>query len=379
MASFRVKINTKVLEWVRDVSGYQIEELESKFKPYRLWERGQVQPTYNQLKDLANFFKRPVPLFFFKSPPKKSIPQADYRKLPEDYQKKIAPKTLIQIRTAANKAKYFREISETLGIERSELKLSAKITDNPEELAGNIRAELKIKQSDVQLIDTAGSALRFWRELVEQSGVLTFAISVALEEIRGGALIIDNQPLILFSTKDSIRGRIFTVFHEFAHLLLQKNSDHYWGEKIEGQINPEIETFCNRFSAEFVLPESEVLKECPQTVTYEWLKRFARKNHVSSFVALYRLKNLDRISEEVVVDYKRRLQKEIDEHLRKQKLRQQQSSSGPSPYVLQAHNNSPIFLKHVFRALDRQFLSTIEASRILNTTNITKLRYRAGI
>ncbi len=379
MATFRVKINKDVLAWVRNSSGYDFEELESRYKYYRSWEKGEKQPTYNQLKDLANFFKRPVPLFFFKSPPENTIQQVDFRRLPESYRENISPKSLIQIRAAANKAKHFKLISSSLGVENKILDLYADDSEDPEELAKKLRNQFHISQGFVKSIPSANAALRFWRDFIESLGVLTFGISVRVEEIRGASLIINDQPIILFSTKDSTRGRIFTLFHELAHILIKRDTDHFWEENIESKNNLNIETFCNRFSSEFILPEDDVTQNCSGPISYEWIKRFAKGNHVSAFVALFRLKTLDIIDQDTTERYKDRLQREITAYLKKNKAKQKESKGGPSPYMLQAYNNSPLFMKRVYRALDINQISTIEAARILNTRNVSKLRLNAGV
>lgn len=68
-----IPVNPVVLKWARETAGYQLEELLKKFSKLPQWEEGESLPSYSQLKLLAKLYHRSIPLFFFPSPPKKSV------------------------------------------------------------------------------------------------------------------------------------------------------------------------------------------------------------------------------------------------------------------------------------------------------------------
>lgn len=67
-------------------------------------------------------------------------------------------------------------------------------------------------------------ALKGWRQYLENEGIFVFQIIMPKDEIRGFSLIRENYPpAIIINSKDSPNGRIFTLFHEYGHFLLNKS------------------------------------------------------------------------------------------------------------------------------------------------------------
>lgn len=72
-------INPQILEWSRITSGTSLQEAYEKFGEDKIkaWECGQDFPTYSQLKQLCEYYRKPVAICFFPEPPKlKSIPSS---------------------------------------------------------------------------------------------------------------------------------------------------------------------------------------------------------------------------------------------------------------------------------------------------------------
>jgi len=134
--------------------------------------------------------------------------------------------------------------------------------------------------------------------VLEDSNVLVFQFSMPIEDARGFALADDVPSIIVINSKDSIEARLFTLMHEFGHILL--------GETVidipdESQANRDsIERWCNAFSASFLLPKesiSELFKEYRGRLTEtETLNSLSRKYKVSKAVLLVKMLELDYIS-----------------------------------------------------------------------------------
>jgi Zn-dependent peptidase ImmA (M78 family) len=91
-------------------------------------------------------------------------------------------------------------------------------------------------------------------------GILVFQASLdSLDEMRGLAIYHKRFPIIMLNTKDSTRGKVFSLLHEFCHLLLRKsgigNIDANW--KTKGKVNP-VEVFCNEFAGQCLLPHNRI-------------------------------------------------------------------------------------------------------------------------
>jgi Zn-dependent peptidase ImmA (M78 family) len=82
------------------------------------------------------------------------------------------------------------------------------------------------------------------------------------EEMRGISIPHGPLPVILLNTSDSPHGRIFTLLHEFAHVLLT-NGGHETSA-LEGRKRAEdqlLERVSNRFAAAALMPRQEFLAE----------------------------------------------------------------------------------------------------------------------
>ena len=67
-----------------------------------------------------------------------------------------------------------------------------------------------------------------------------------VEEFRGFTLLDSYAPIIFINGRDSNNGKLFTLIHEFCHILLGK----------EGVSDSSSEPYCNMFAGEFLVPES---------------------------------------------------------------------------------------------------------------------------
>jgi Zn-dependent peptidase ImmA (M78 family) len=150
---------------------------------------------------------------------------------------------------------------------------------------------------------SAHAALNAWREAVEQTGVLVFQTGgVDLEEMRGTSIPHGPLPVIVINNADAPHGRIFTLLHEFTHILL-RNGGHETST-IEGQRIPEeqaLEQASNRFTASALMPRREFLRELDSHRPVlrgddNALRRFANRIKVSPEAILRRLLTLGRIS-----------------------------------------------------------------------------------
>ncbi len=83
--SFRVDVNSKVLNWAIKTSGWRKNELVSALNisenTLNGWLSGAIKPTIKQLEKLANKTKRPLAAFLLPQSPKEDPLPKDYRRL----------------------------------------------------------------------------------------------------------------------------------------------------------------------------------------------------------------------------------------------------------------------------------------------------------
>jgi Zn-dependent peptidase ImmA (M78 family) len=165
------------------------------------------------------------------------------------------------------------------------------LSDDPQGLAVATRAKLAITVQDQFAWDSEATALSEWKRRIEQCGALVFELPFPVEEGRAFSFAEEAQPAIVLNSNDALSARIFSLFHEFGHLLLGQSGICDLSE--EGKAP---EQFCNRFAGELLVPQRGLLSHSlvqahgkPAAWEDEDLQQIARQFKVSREVILRRL------------------------------------------------------------------------------------------
>jgi Zn-dependent peptidase ImmA (M78 family) len=257
-----VGVNPNVMKWARESIGLAIPEVSRRLNigegTVTEWEMGDRKPTLNTLTKLTSLYKRPLAVFFLPNPPKEPPLPTDYRALPEDKRRPLTKQALLAIR----RARYLQSTATEILEEESTGDIlpfleRASLNDDPELVAERERKKLGISVADQQRFGSVYDAFRKWREALESQRILVLQSRMSVEEARGFSLLDDLIPVIAVSISDSISARVFTLFHEYAHILT----------KISGICTPQnispydidtqlIERFCNHFAGAFLVPRN---------------------------------------------------------------------------------------------------------------------------
>jgi Zn-dependent peptidase ImmA (M78 family) len=106
------------------------------------------------------------------------------------------------------------------------------------------------------------TALASWIAAVERAGVLVLhAQRIELDEMRGFSISADELPGIVLDGADTLRGRVFTVLHELAHVLLNPRRGLRPPRSLCRARREGVEIVCSELSAASLLPKDAVLAE----------------------------------------------------------------------------------------------------------------------
>lgn len=300
--SLEVTVEPKVLIWAREGIGLNRREVANKLDTSEdtvsKWESGQKRPTLIQLEKLTKIYKRPLAAFFLPEPPKEPPIPEDFRTLPSDKKKPFSAETRLAIRRTRRLQSLATELAKNLNRKIITEIGIADLSDDPEVIASRVRMQLGVEIQTQFSWDNEAEALNNWKKAVEKRGVFVFQISVPLEETRGFSLAEGEFPAIVLNLRDAINGRIFSLFHEYAHLLLNDSGicdmgdpDYYLSER-----SKLIEKFCNHFAGAILVPKDDLLNhkliessEHPSQWPDEVLKELAKSFKVSKEVILRRL------------------------------------------------------------------------------------------
>lgn len=302
-------VRPALLVWARESAGLSIDEAAKKAEvetqTLRQWENGEGEerPTIAKLRKLGEVYKRPIAVFFLPEPPRGFDAQKEFRRLPGINPENETTELRLALRMALFRREAARELYEGLGGPIPEPHTPIDPNDNPEEVGQRVRELLGVTWNDQLEWPSAYAALNGWRDAVEEVGVLVFQSGgVELSEMRGTSIPIGPLPVIVVNNADAPHGRIFTILHEFIHILFA--SSGHRTSPMEGRRLPEeqiLERASNRFAAAVLLPRREFLDEAaryPEALrgNDDALRRFANRIKASPEAILRRLVSLQRVS-----------------------------------------------------------------------------------
>jgi len=182
----------------------------------------------------------------------------------------------------------------------------ANMQDSPEDVAQSMRDALDLPDQWARKEASWTAALRFLRHAIEAADIMIVINGVVgnnthrrldVNEFRGFALTAQIAPLIFVNGQDAKCAQMFTIAHELAHLWVGAE-----GVSNLDRLQPvgaDVETFCNRVAAEFLVPVQEFETEWQSVATDpERFDRLARMFKVSAVVAARRALDLSYIARE---------------------------------------------------------------------------------
>lgn len=309
-----VEVIPEVLTWLRESSGSSIGEVSKRLRTTSdtilEFETGKKSPTLVQLKELSKLYKRPLASFFLSKPKEEKPLPNDYRFLPgrtDIFDKK----TILAIRKSRSLQGISRELSLNIRYETAPKVRKVVLTDNPELIAAEYRKLFDLNLETQRKIKDAYRLFSYLRDVLEDSNVLVFQFSMPVEDARGFALADDLPSIAVINTKDTIEARLFTLMHEFGHILLGETVIDIPDESLKNRNN--VERWCNAFSSSFLLPEESAralfIRYHDRLTETDILNSLSRKYKVSKATLLIKMLELDYISnqefEEVMSRYVR--------------------------------------------------------------------------
>lgn len=294
-------MNPDILKWARKRNKLTIEQLAVSMKrdaeELKMWEDGSQDPPFGCLEDLAyKHLNIPLAVFFFPEPPVESDPVNKFRRLPDFELERLSVDTYRKIRLAQA---YQDSLSIILDgfTTRKIFKDIIPQKQSVAELASQVRKYVGITIDEQYKFSSPENAFKKWRHAIEECGIFTFKDSFKDRFISGFCLIDDKYPIIFINNSNAFARQIFTLIHEVAHILFGIDGITDVDETYVSSMNKverDKEIFCNRFAADFLVPDNEFDKDIPlfKRSGIESVSKIAEKYSVSREVILRRL--LDR-------------------------------------------------------------------------------------
>ena len=307
----RVSIRPEMLRWARERAGYELSDLAVRFPRLIAWERGEKRPTLKQLEAFANTTHVPFGYLFLSEPPEEDIPIPDFRTI-GDRARRPSPDLLDSIYSMQRRVAWLREERLECEVEPIGFVGSARLSDDPSGVGSEMRRVLGLSDGWATTVRTWQDAVRELREAIEATGVIAVTNGIVgnnthrrlrVSEFRGFALCGSYAPLIFVNGSDAKSVQMFTLAHELAHVWLGSDGEGLSGFEALSPGGVEVEVFCAKAAAEFLLPASELVDFWKDVnPEAEPFRRIARCFKVSPIVAGRRALDLRLIDRETFFD-----------------------------------------------------------------------------
>lgn len=362
--------NPAVIDWALKRAGKTPEDLKNTVsKRVQEWIDGKGKaPTIKQLEKLAKATHVLVPCFFQDEPPQLPLQISDFRTFDSRSPAEPSPELYDVINLMLSRQDWLDDYLEDVGSETLDFVGSCKGKSVGDSVS-MMRQLLDMEHGWARGMQE-DAAVRFLRETIEHRGVCVCAGSyvgnstnrpLRVSEFRGFVLSDRRAPVIFINTSDAYSAQLFTLAHEFAHLLFD---DTGVDDVALAFSAGDRESDCDAVAAEFLVPAAMVHDAFDSMDDDSALEEIKKLTKVSEVVCLRRARDLGRIDRDEFnkryEDYSNRLRDALARNKRKTRA----PGDGPRFYTLQKNHLGALFPKAIYTALQSEYLLYSDAYRL---------------
>ena len=310
--TMRYEVKRDVLLWAIHESQKIMSDIEEKFPKINEWIEGDLAPTMKQIESLANYLKVPFGYMFLAAPPKENVMQVEFRsidnKLP-DISKNLKD-TLMEMDRDQSWMSDFRQEAgwEKLDI-ISNFETEVNDQDHFNEVAKVAKKLLDLEEDWYIQCTSYEKAYNFLREKLEDAGILVMQNGTVgfdthrvldINEFRAFMLYDDYAPLIFINGTDYVAGKIFSLIHEYVHILYHQDDIILENPLEDTKAN---ERKINQIAAEILMPENIVRKKWDELQDKDDLARvdnISKSLKVSNYALAIKLSELGLLQDNII-------------------------------------------------------------------------------
>lgn len=298
----RIAINPDIMHWAIERSRLDVELLRSRFPKLEMWLSGAVQPTMRQVEKFAIATHAPLGYFFLPEPPDERLPIRDFRTI-KGVARRPSADLMDTIYAMQRRQDWLRDERRDGDSDPMGIVGSARLSDDPTAVGREMRRVVGLDNTWATEVRTWTEAVGELRRRIEALGVIAVINGVVgnnttrklnIHEFRGFALTDPYAPLIFVNGSDAKSAQMFTMAHELAHVWLGRDGEGLSGFEGIFPDDQEIERFCDRAAAEFLVPAAELLQQWPTVQrVHDPFTKLAQFFKVSPIVVGRRAMDLD--------------------------------------------------------------------------------------
>ena len=382
MSTTRIAIEPELLVWARRAIGMGEETATQRLgiseSTLDKWESGTLAPTIKQLRKAASVYRVPLAVLLLSEPPTTYQPIRDYRRSVDGRIASVSPALHTELRRAETQREVFLEFSVLAPDSVGDTTPLPELTiDTPPEEAGRLlRSYVGVSLQVQRSWQNSNEALNGWVDAVEERGILVIHVTrVPVDEARGFSVSKLPFPVVGLNGADWPRPRVFTLFHELAHIALNVGGlcDLHESERSPNREADRLEHFCNAAAVAAIVPADDLLTSeavARRSDSYQWsvneLRVLADRYMISSEALLLRLVSLRKASWDLYWNRKQELETIYEDAREEQKRRQRESEGGPSYYRVKARDIGHTYAHAVLDAYRSHAISSLDVADYLH-------------
>ncbi len=377
----KIEINKDVLKWAIEESTIPIEQIYQKYPQINDWLAGAKTPTFIQVKNLSSYLKIPFGMFFLSQPPKQQTFNVEFRTL----NNKISNNYSLELKTVIQDMDYRKswmsEYKQINGYDKVNIPITIDFNKRDHDNAARLRTLLDIDVHWQKKVKTSYDAFKFIRSKLEAFGILVMMNGIVrdnrhrmldVSEFRAFVLNDEFSPLIFINRNDTENGMLYSLLHEFIHILIDKTDDIFIGI----DHSTEIEQKINSLVAEFLVPNNVLLNLFDRNKNpKDEIKRVSEILKVSRMVVAIKGYKLNLISQEV----KDNIVEETKKYYINNKEKREEKNSGGNYYLTTQSRLSKNFYKTVIHQAEAGKLLFTEAYKLLGLKGNTYDKFKTYV
>ncbi|HHT24571.1 MAG TPA: ImmA/IrrE family metallo-endopeptidase [Clostridiaceae bacterium] len=263
-----VHIEKNILEWVFQQCQNSIIS-EKILMLLEKWIAEEKTPTFNQVETVSKATRIPFGYFFLKEPPEEDMSLLEYRTVDSIELETPSRDLLDTIHEMELIQDWIKEDLLQKGIDPLKFVGAKDVNSDVNDFVNYSRNILGLDLKWFLQGKSSYDSFRYLRNAISDAGVTVMMSGIvgnnthralSVDEFRAFTLIDELAPLIFINGNDSYNGKLFSLLHEFNHIVLGENS--FYNDRYSRQQDvSKAEVLCNAVAAEILVPNQLFLDE----------------------------------------------------------------------------------------------------------------------
>jgi len=339
------------------------------------WLAGTKTPTFNQIEDFSRKANIPLGYFFLQTPPAEKIELLEYRTIDSIELANPSRNLIDTINEMERVQDWMKTYRQDMGFGMLYFVGSMKRLNDAIFIANQIRKDLDLDVEWYSKCKSMSESFNYIRGQLDENGVMVMLNgtvgknthrALSVDEFRAFAMVDEWVPLIFINNADSQGAKLFSLFHEIAHIWL--GEDDLYNDRGNGKDVKPLEVLCNAVASELLVPRAKFIEKWKSIVANdekEKITSLARFFKCSESVVARKAMDTNKIKKEL---YDEIVRDAIDTY---RLMKENKESSGGDYYNTVKARLDGSFVRALCESIASGRTTFSEAYRLTNTSRKT--------